>query len=63
MGATPTYGWPFPDITDQSDGPEAFDAALTAVENTVKGLPTILAGTTDPQTSQGKNGDVYVKYQ
>lgn len=36
MGATTTYGWPFPSLADAANGPAAFQAGLQGVEDTVK---------------------------
>jgi hypothetical protein len=36
MGATTTFGWPFPELADPANGPAAFQAGLQGAENTVK---------------------------
>lgn len=36
MGATTTFGWPFPNLSDPANGPAAFQALGQAAENTVK---------------------------
>lgn len=36
MGATTTFGWPYPDLSSAANGPAAFAAAMQAAEDTVK---------------------------
>jgi hypothetical protein len=36
MGATTTFGWPFPELADPANGPAGFQAGLQGAENTVK---------------------------
>lgn len=36
MGATTTFGWPFPNLSDPANGPAAYQALGQAAENTVK---------------------------
>ena len=51
MGATTTYGWPTPNLTDPANGPQNIYDAATAIENTVK--DTTLTDYTPAWTSAG----------
>lgn len=51
MGATTTYGWPYPELADPAHAPAAFQAALAGVENTVKS--TAVTDYTPAWTSNG----------
>jgi len=51
MGATTTYGWPTPNLTDPANGPQNIYDAATAIENTVK--DTTLTDYTPAWTSNG----------
>src|SRR5215831_2481900 len=48
MGATPTYGFPYPELSDPADANAAISALALAVENLLKGVTIGSYGTTLP---------------